>query len=155
MPRPPSQHPTDGELEILRALWERGPSSLGEICEALRRERDVATTTVATMLRIMLDKGLVRRKPASREPARREPVGRNPVRRGHQWSAAVTQNAAARSMVGKLVDGVFDGSAGRLAVHLVEAGQLSATELAELRKLIDSNRTTRRVGTAHQKKHVT
>ena len=55
-----------------------------------------------------------------------------------------TQNAAASSMVGKLVDGVFDGSASRLAVHLVEAGQLSADELTELRKLIDSNRVSRK-----------
>src|SRR5262245_18683548 len=124
MPRPPSQHPTDGELEILRVLWDRGPSSLSEICESLRQGRDVATTTVATILRVMLDKGHVRRKP---------------VRRGHQWSAAVTQNATARSLVGKLVDGVFDGSAGRLAAHLIEAGKLSPEELSELRKLIDSN----------------
>src|SRR5213596_3251340 len=105
MPRPPSTHPTDGELEILRVLWESGASPLGAICDALRRQREVATTTVATMLRVMLDKGLVRRKAAVR---------------GQVWSAAVTQNAAAKSMVGKLVDGVFDGSAGRLAAHLVE-----------------------------------
>jgi len=124
MARPPSTHPTDGELEILRVLWDRGPTSLGELCEALRRERDVATTTVATMLRVMLDKGLARRKPAGR---------------GHRWSAAVTHAAAARSMVGKLVDGVFDGSAGRLVTHLVEGGKLSDNELAELRQLIDSN----------------
>jgi predicted transcriptional regulator len=124
MARPASQHPTDGELEILRALWERGPTSLSELCEALRRERDVATTTVATMLRVMFDKGLVRRKP---------------VVRGHQWSAAVSQSAAARSMVGKLVDGVFDGSASRLVVHLVEGGQLTTKELNELRELIDAN----------------
>jgi predicted transcriptional regulator len=129
MPRPPSQHPTDGELEILRALWERGPSSLSEICEALRRERDVATTTVATMLRVMLDKGLVRRKRATR---------------GHQWSAAVTQTAAAQSMVGKLVDGVFDGSASRLVAHLVEEGKLTAKELAELRELINTNSVSRK-----------
>ena len=124
MARPASQHPTDGELEILRALWDRGPASLSELCESLRREREVATTTVATMLRVMLDKGLVRRKPAAR---------------GHQWSAAVTQSAAARSMVGKLVDGVFDGSAGRLVAHLVEGGQLTTKELNELRALIDAN----------------
>jgi BlaI family transcriptional regulator, penicillinase repressor len=127
MPRPASEHPTDGELEILRVLWENGASSLGTVCEALRRQREVATTTVATMLRVMLDKGLVRRKNAAR---------------GLQWSAAVTQSAAAKSMVGKLVDGIFDGSAGRLAAHLVEAGQLSSNELAELRKLIDSNSKT-------------
>jgi predicted transcriptional regulator len=129
MPRPPSQHPTDGELEILRVLWERGPSSLSEICESLRQGREIATTTVATILRLMLDKNLVRRKPATR---------------GHQWSAAVTQNATASSMIGKLVDGVFDGSASRLAVHLVEAGQLSANELNELRNLIDNSRVSRR-----------
>jgi predicted transcriptional regulator len=129
MPRPTSQHPTDGELEILRVLWERGPSSLREICEALRKEREVATTTVATMLKVMLDKRIVRRKRASR---------------GHQWSAAVTQSAAARSMVGKLLDGVFDGSASRLVAHLVEAGQLSPGDLAELRELIDSDRGSRK-----------
>ena len=129
MPRPPSTHPTDGELEILRVLWENGTSSLGAICETLRREREVATTTVATMLRVMLDKGLVRRKVAPR---------------GQQWTAAVTQAAAAKSMVGKLVDGIFDGSASRLAAHLVEAGQLSPAELSELRKLIDSNRPARK-----------
>ena len=83
----------------------------------------------------MLDKNLVRRKP---------------VTRGHQWSAAVTQNATATSMVGKLVDGVFDGSASRLAVHLVEAGQLSADELNELRKLIDTNRVSRKGAKAHK-----
>ena len=127
MARPASQHPTDGELEILRVLWDRNGASLGDVCEALRRERPVATTTVATMLKVMLEKGLVRRKQASG--------------RGQQWSAVVTHAAAAKSMVGKLVDGIFDGSAGQLAAHLVERGKLSDTELAELRKLIDSQRS--------------
>ena len=122
MARPPSTHPTDGELEILRVLWQRESASLGEICETLRRERDVATTTVATMLRVMHDKKLVRRKQAGRAA---------------QWSAAVSREAAARSMVGKLVDGVFDGSAGRLATHLVTGGKLTEHELRELRALID------------------
>jgi predicted transcriptional regulator len=124
MARPASQHPTDGELEILRVLWNRGPASLAEVCGALREEREVATTTVATMLRVMFDKGLVRRKRFGR---------------GHQWSAAVTQDAAARSMLGKIVDGIFDGSAGRLVAHLVEAGQLSDDDLVELRELISTN----------------
>jgi len=129
MARRASQHPTDGELEILRVLWERGPSTLGQVCDALRRERDVATTTVATMLRVLLDKQLVRRKRAQR---------------GHLWSAAVTQSAAARSMVGKLLDSVFDGSASRLVAHLVEGGELSAKELAELREIINQGNNAAR-----------
>jgi len=124
MARPASQHPTDVELEILRVLWDRGPATLGDVCTALREERPVATTTVATMLRVMLDKKLVRRKKD---------------RRGNQWSAAVSRNAAARSMVGKLINGVFDGSAQRLVTHLVEGGDLSKDELTELRELLNSH----------------
>jgi predicted transcriptional regulator len=138
MARPASQHPTDGELEILRVFWGRGPSSLADVCEALRQNREVATTTVATMLRVMFDKGLVRRKRSGR---------------GHQWSAAVSHEAAARSMVGKIVDGIFDGSASRLVAHLVEGGQLSAAELTELRELIDtSSRNVSRKGAKAQRK---
>ena len=137
MARPASIHPTDGELEILRVLWSRGPALLGDICDALREQRDVATTTVATMLGVMLDKGLVRRKRSGR---------------GHQWSAAVTHDAAAQTMVGKLVDGVFDGSAQRLVAHLVEGGKLTSGELAELRVLLDStpNKTARKSGKAQR-----
>jgi predicted transcriptional regulator len=124
VPRPASVHPTDGELEILRVLWAEGPSALSAVCKLLRHERDVATTTVATMLGLMQDKGLVKRQGAGR---------------GALWAAAVTHKSAARGMVRKLVDGVFDGSADRLVTHLVEGGQLSQRQLAELRQLIDSH----------------
>ncbi len=138
MARPANPHPTDGELEILRVLWNRGSATLGEICTALRTERKVATTTVATMLGVMQGKGLVRRRKAAR---------------GHQWSAAVTHADAARGMVGKLVDGVFEGSASRLVSHLVEGDQLSPHELTELRSLIQSqpNKASRQGAQAKKK----
>ena len=122
MPRPANAHPTDGELEILRVLWAAGPSALSAVCEQLRRERDVAATTVATMLRVMAGKGLVRRTGSGR---------------GAVWAAVVSQHKTERGMVRKLVDRVFDGAADRLAAHLVEGGQLDAAQLKELRTLID------------------
>jgi len=124
MARSASVHPTDGELEILRVLWADGPSALSGVCHRLRQQRDVATTTVATMLRLMQDKGLVKRQGAGR---------------GALWAAAVTHKRAARGMVRKLVDGVFDGSADRLVTHLVEGDQLSQKQLAELGRLIDAH----------------
>lgn len=124
MPRPRSLHPTDGELQILHVLWENGPSPLSAICEQLRQQREVATTTVATMLRVMLDKDLVKRQGAGR---------------GAQWLAAVTRDSTAQGMVGKLVDHLFDGAADRLAAHLVEGGQLNSKQLSELRKLIEQH----------------
>jgi predicted transcriptional regulator len=122
MPRPASTQPTDGELEILQALWAAGPLPLSVLCETLRKDRDVAATTVATMLRVMSDKGLVRRTGSGR---------------GATWSAAVSQEKTERRMVSRLVERVFDGAADRLVAHLVEGGALSEEQLAELRAKLE------------------
>jgi BlaI family transcriptional regulator, penicillinase repressor len=130
MARPASKHPTDGELEILRILWANDNCTLAEVCDQLRKEREVATTTVATMLRVMLEKRLVRRKSA----------GPKAGQRGYQWAAAVSQEKTAGTMLGKLVDGVFEGSASRLVAHLVETEKLTEEELVELEALVDARR---------------
>lgn len=122
MARSASTHPTDGELEILRVLWTNGPTALSALCDAMREEREVATTTVATMLRVMSEKGLVKRQGSGR---------------GALWAAAITQKKTAKTMVSKLVDHVFEGSADRLAAHLIEGGGLSPKQLDELRAMID------------------
>ncbi len=121
MARPPSTHPTDGELEILGVLWRAGPCTLGQICTALRTRRAIATTTVATMLKVMLEKKLVQRKQG---------------RQSYLWSAKTTQQSAASGMVRKLVNLVFDGSAQRLVAHLVESGQLTGEEREEVRRMM-------------------
>ncbi len=123
MARTPSTHPTDGELELLQILWQAGPCTLGQICTAIRLRRPAATTTVATMLKVMLDKGLVHRR-------------RGP--QGYLWSAKTTRHTAATGMVRKVVDLVFDGSAQRLVAHLLESDQLSDEERQELRRLIET-----------------
>ncbi len=122
MPRPIHREPTDGELEILNVLWSRGPAELGVVCDALRARREVATTTVATMLKIMLDKQLVERE-------------RGP--RGYRWSARVTRRGARRALLDKLLANAFGGSAQGLLVHLVEEGNLSIEDWEQVRALLD------------------
>lgn len=124
MARHPSPHPTDGELEILHVLWDSGPSGLGQICKALQRKRQIATTTVATVLKVMLEKKLVKRTQGAR---------------GYLWSAKLSRRAATTGMIRKLLDRVFDGSAERLVAHLLETGELSDGDRAELRRLLDSD----------------
>jgi len=123
MARPASTQPTDGELEILKVLWRSGPVPLGQVCASLRRERPVASTTVATMLQVMLGKGLVKR---TRGP------------RGFLWSAKVSQEAAASRLLRKVLDHVFDGSAQRLVMHLLDEGKLSARDCQEIRRLLET-----------------
>lgn len=126
MARPLSAQPTDGELEILKILWDSGPAEFGSICASLRRGRPVAATTVATMLKVMLHKGLVKRTQGSR---------------GYIWSAKVSQKAATAGLLRKLLDRVFDGSAQRLVAHLLEEGKLSSHDWQEIRRMLEKEKS--------------
>jgi len=123
MARPPSKQPTDGELEILKVLWEAGPAGLGQIHDVLRERRGVAITTVATMLKMMLAKELVQREDGPR---------------GYLWTARVSRKAAVSGLLGKLVQHVFDGSARRLVAHLIQEGDLDDREREEILDLLKS-----------------
>jgi predicted transcriptional regulator len=126
VPRNPSTQPTDGELELLQVLWDSGPAELGDVHQKLSGERKVALTTVATMLTVMLAKDL---------------VGRTKGKRGWIWHANVSRDSAAKPIVRKLVDRVFDGSAQRLVAHLLEHEALNPAERRELLALLERGRT--------------
>lgn len=122
MARPKSTQPTDGEIELLKLLWESGPCELGRICTELRRQRPVATTTVATMLNVMLGKGLVKR---ARSPS------------GYLWSARFTRDETTRGLVDRLLDHAFDGSAQLLVSHLVESKKLSDSTRRQILAILE------------------
>jgi BlaI family transcriptional regulator, penicillinase repressor len=129
MARTASDQPTDGELELLQLLWDLGPSELGTLHQALNQRRKVALTTVATMLTVMLAKNLVKRKQGPR---------------GWTYSARVSRGHAAKPIVRKLVDRVFEGSAQRLVAHLLETHALTDADRQELLKLLQQTRTESR-----------
>ena len=67
MARPKHQHPTPAELEVLKILWEAGPLTVRAVMESLKKRRKRrAYTTVMSLLNVMTDKGLLRRKPKGR-----------------------------------------------------------------------------------------
>src|SRR5690349_9635714 len=125
MARPANVQPTDGELEILKVLWGVGPAELGKIRGGLGEAgRPVAASTVATMLKVMLRKGLVRREGGPR---------------GSLWSATVSRESTASGMLGKVLDHVFDGSAGRLVAHLLDRRTLEPGDREAIRRLLDEH----------------
>ena len=129
MARSASKQPTDGELEILKILWDQGPAGLGQIHLVLHERRGVAVTTVATMLKMMLAKELVERENGPR---------------GYLWRARLSRKATASGLIGKLVQHVFDGSARRLVAHLVQEGELNDRERAEIAEILRSEAKTRK-----------
>ena len=131
MARAPSKQPTDGEMELLKILWDVGPAGLGRVHEVLQGQRPVAMTTVATMLKMMKEKGLVDREDGPR---------------GYVWSALVSRQDAASGLIGKLVQHVFDGSARRLVAHLIAEGSLDDRERAEILALLQDPHAGRKGG---------
>jgi BlaI family transcriptional regulator, penicillinase repressor len=127
MARPASEQPTDRELEILKVLWEHGPCGLKRVCDGLRRARPVATTTVATMLKLMQEKGLVVR-------------GVRGDARGAVYSAKISREVASTGLIRRLVEIIFDGSARRLLAHMLENENLSERDYAEIRRLLDDDK---------------
>jgi predicted transcriptional regulator len=125
MPRPSSKHPTELELEILKVLWADGPSSVRQIQAALAPERDLAYTTVMTMLTIMANKGYVRRAKAGP---------------GYVYRAHIKQGEASSGMLQDLIDRLFGGSTAAVMQHLLETSDLDAEELKELRQLVARKR---------------
>ena len=69
MARQTSSQPTEVELQILAVLWERGPSTVRQVHEALAEQRDTGYSTTLKMMQVMLEKGLVRRNDSVRPPA--------------------------------------------------------------------------------------
>lgn len=118
--RPP--RPTEAELAILRVLWERGPSTVRNVKEALDRSRPTGYTTALKLMQIMAEKGLLKRDERERT---------------HVYRAAVSEGQTQRRLVRDLVDRVFGGSARGLVVQALAARPASAGELAEIRKLLD------------------
>jgi len=122
MARRVAKRPTDVELEILKVLWEQGPSTVREVREALLRRRRVAHTTVLTMLQIMADKGLVE-------------CDRS--RRAHVYRARELRPAVARRFARDLLKRVFEGSTPELVLYALQSKKATPEELREIRRVID------------------
>ena len=61
MPRPKSEHPTPGELEVLQIIWRKGPCTVRQVLDELNQSRPRAYTSVMSLLNVMTDKKLLRR----------------------------------------------------------------------------------------------
>jgi BlaI family penicillinase repressor len=116
---------TDRELDVMAVLWARGSGTVAEVRDALPDE--LAYTTVLTVLRTLQDKGYVRFAVEGR---------------AHRYYPAVTQHAAGGSALSRVLDKIFGGSAELLLTQLVNDQKLDATELLQLRKLLDDRLTT-------------
>lgn len=122
MARPPAKELTERELEVMHVFWSHGPATAAEIRDRLAAAgRDLAYTTVATLIRILTEKSFLEQSTAER------PFQYRPVRSFEEVS---------KSLVGDLVDRVFRGSREQLLVRLLEQRKLTAKERSVLESIL-------------------
>lgn len=126
MARSASKHPTELELEILKVMWRIGPATVRQVRDELAAVRDLAYTSVMTMMTIMAGKGYVQRSKSGRS---------------YVYQASYQKQRTSRSMLQDIVDRVFGGSTTAVMQHLLETSDIDDEELKQIRSLI--NRKTR------------
>jgi predicted transcriptional regulator len=119
MARQKSQHLTPLEMEIMDVLWETGPANVQVVQQKLKRE--LAYTTVQTMLNILHRKGKVKRTLKDR---------------AYFYRPSITREKAISKQVIDVVDRLFGGSAESLVMSLVETKHLTPAKLARLQELV-------------------
>jgi BlaI family transcriptional regulator, penicillinase repressor len=110
------------ELQIMNLVWDRGRVTVRDVYEALRARRQVAYTTVMTMMNILDQKGFLKRVPGQD--------------RAFVYEPARSRQTVMRAMVNEFLDRVFGGSANPLMLHLIEDKHVTAKDLDELRRAI-------------------
>lgn len=113
--------PTEAELSILNVLWERGPSTVREVCNVLNKKRETGYTTVLKLLQIMNEKKLVTRDESNRT---------------HVYASNYSKQKIRRRLVEDLLRKAFGGSPVQLANTLFENEELSKSEFEKLRNEI-------------------
>ncbi len=118
------RRPTDAELGILRVIWRLGPSTVRSIHEEMTRDQPkLGYTTVLKLLQIMTEKGLVERDESQR---------------AHVYSPCESAESTQQMLVRDLAERAFGGSATQLVMQALSEHKASATELAEIREMLDA-----------------
>ncbi|RBQ02462.1 MULTISPECIES: BlaI/MecI/CopY family transcriptional regulator [Pedobacter] len=114
--------PTEGEMEILQVLWQKGNATVREVHEALNK-KDSGYTTTLKLMQILHEKGMVER---------------DTNQKTHIYKALVSQDKTEKQLVTKMIDNVFNGSAARLVMQALGNHSASADEIDEIKKYLDS-----------------
>ncbi len=126
MARPRAKQLTERELEIMHVFWEQGELTAAKVRDALGDTgRNLAYTTVATLIRILAEKGFIEQTNDQRSFRYR------PVRSFDEVSG---------SLLSDVVQRVFQGSREQLLIRLISQNKLSAKEVVALREILDSSK---------------
>lgn len=114
--------PTDAEIDILSVLWDRGHSTVREVHEALAHQREVYYTTTLKTMQVMVEKGI---------------LSRDTSKRSHVYFPVIKKEVVEKSLLNKLIQGIFKGSSAKLVISALGHQKPNETELREIKSMIE------------------
>ena len=114
--------PTGGELEVLRFLWDNGPSTVKQVHEAVNKKRPVGYTTTLKVMQVMHERDL---------------LVRDDSKYRHIYTPALPKEKTQGQLLTDFLDKAFSGSAEKLVMQLLSAKKLSAKERSKIRKMFN------------------
>ena len=126
MPTPRQPKPTPAELELLRTLWQLGPSTVKQVHETQQRERpELAYANVLRLMQIMHGKGLLKRDESQR---------------AHVYAAAQQPGSMQNKLLDDFIHKAFSGSGKDLVLAALRGGSVSDAERAEIQQFLEDTR---------------
>ena len=122
MPGQQFPQPTDGELEVLRVLWDNGPSTVKQVHEVVNKKKPIGYTTTLKVMQVMHEKGLLLR---------------NDSKYRHIYTPTLPEEKTQGQLLTDFLDKAFSGSAEKLVMQLLSAKKLSAKERSKIRKMFN------------------
>lgn len=121
--RPHASRLTPPQVDILKVLWERAEATVVEIQQALRAERPLAATTIATLLSRLEKRGLVTYRTEGRQ---------------YVYRAVLKERDAQQHALVEVTRGLFDGDIATMVSQLLSSHEVEPGDLARVRALIDA-----------------
>jgi BlaI family penicillinase repressor len=115
--------PTEGELEILQVLWEKGKATVREVHEIILQSKDAGYTTTLKLMQIMFEKGLVTRDDSAKT---------------HIYQANVTKEKTQSQFVGRMINNLFGGSSSQLVMQALGSQAPTKEEIDEIQQYLNN-----------------
>jgi len=123
MQRKSLTHLGETEMEVLHHVWDLGEATVADVRERILEDRDVAYTTIMTVLKKLADKGYLTYHKEGRS---------------YVYAPAQQPNEVQHSLLRRLMEKVFHGSPSALVQTLVQREDLSDAERREIKNIIDA-----------------
>jgi BlaI family penicillinase repressor len=114
--------PTKSELEILRVLWQNGPSPVRFVMGEINRIRPLNYTATLKLMQLMVDKGILKRDESKMQ---------------HIYHVVEDENKTKEHLLDKFLDNLYNGSAASLMMQLAGNKKTTKEDLQKMRDLLD------------------